>query len=665
MAIAKMAKIVIVTHRTEAPKVLESLQDEGLCQILNAEQAMLTKDYPELCCQGKRPREVEELLGRLEKAVAFLEDYYEDDRSTVESMLAPRRVVGRSVYQQVISDKKLLKVLEDVENTQRYIEELRGRIDGLEDTLEMLEPWQGLETPVEELDQMEQAQCITGLLPKRSLDEITGKLEQMGAIVEQVGSTRSHTALLIVALSEKAGDIQKMLRTVDFDYTSFAGMKGKVSDLIGEYRENLEQAKQEIEDYYGKAREQSKEILKLQILRDHNANLLQRESTHGNVPISEETVFLEGWVKERNYSRLEKVIAGFSASSLSRIEPPEDEKPPVEVDNSSSAKPFEVITRLYGMPQHWEVDPTVLLAPFFIVFFALCLTDAAYGVIIAAVMAFALKRKQGDKKLVRLLCWSGVLTIAAGALTGGWFGAAVRDVAMGAGLTGIAGAIEAITIFDPMSQPMVFFVLAIILGYIQVMFGLVVALVVNLQKRDFVAAIFDQVSWLVMLNGLAIYAMASAETIFPKAMAGIVIWFVLVSAAAILFFSHREGGIGARIGMGAYNLFSTVFYLGDILSYLRVMALGLATAGVAMAVNVIAETSLGMPYIGIILAILLFVGGHAFNIAMSGLGAFVHTMRLQFVEFFPKFLVGGGEEFKPLSREYKHIYVMQDKTEQQ
>jgi len=132
----------------------------------------------------------------------------------------------------------------------------------------------------------------------------------------------------------------------------------------------------------------------------------------------------------------------------------------------------------------------------------------------------------------------------------------------------------------------------------------------------------------------------------------------LAPALGILLFSHREGSWAGRIGMGLYNLFSTIFFMGDVLSYLRLMALGMVTGGLAMAINVIAKIAGQIPYgLGIIAMILVLVIGHGFNMAINALGAFVHTLRLQYVEFFPKFITGGGRSFEPLNKKYEHIYV--------
>ena len=194
---------------------------------------------------------------------------------------------------------------------------------------------------------------------------------------------------------------------------------------------------------------------------------------------------------------------------------------------------------------------------------------------------------------------------------------------------------------------MMFFGLSLALGYLQIMVGIIIAFVHNLLKKDYISAVCDQLTWLVMLNSIVIFG-ASKAGVFGPVVGSIFGKIALIPAVVIVLFSQREGGWGGRIGMGAYQLFSTIFFMGDVLSYLRLMALGMVTAGLGMAINVITKICGDIPYIGWLIGAFVFAGGHLFNLAISGLSAFVHTLRLQYVEFFPKFLEGGGKDFKPL-----------------
>lgn len=159
-----------------------------------------------------------------------------------------------------------------------------------------------------------------------------------------------------------------------------------------------------------------------------------------------------------------------------------------------------------------------------------------------------------------------------------------------------------------------------------------------------------------MLNCIVLFG-ASKFGAVPAGTGKILGYTALAPAAMIFLFSQREGTTGARLGMGFYNLFSSVFYIGDVLSYLRLMALGMVGGGLAMAINVIADIARDIPYVGFFVMILILAGGHLFNMLLGVLSAFVHTLRLQYVEFFPKFLVGGGKAFEPLARRYEYIYL--------
>ncbi len=650
MAVAQMVKVIIVSHRSQASELLEALQHEGICQILNAEEAMVSRDLPELITLAEKPKDIQQLLDSLGKSITFLKNYTESPKS-LASILAPRIVVDEQVYNKVISSKEIPGIIEQCRRCETTIEKLKTECENLFGTLEQLRPWASLQTPVEEIGRLQQTTALAGLIPAEGFEELKQQLGELGAAIEIVDTISGKYACIVVCLNQNLSDLQKLLRSADFETAGFEGMTGTAAELIKQNSKKLEQAQNQLNDEYKKAASLSKNLLKLEILHDHYENLLNREQTKGAAPATEQAVLLEGWVKKGDYTRLEKIVSHFGASSMGRIEPAEDEEIPVEIENKNVIKPFEVITRLYGMPRHFEVDPTVFLAPFFAVFFGLCLTDAGYGIVILAVSIYFIRKMQGDKKLMWMLTICSVATVIAGALMGGWFGDAVQKF-----IPSLEPLRQKMMWFDPLKYPLRFFTLSLILGYIQIMAGLLIAFLHDLKRKLYIAALCDRLSWLIMLNSVVAFVLAKTGKL-PGWSGPIFGYAALFSAAVIFLFSQREGGWPARLGMGFYNLFSAIFYIGDVLSYIRLMALGLVTAGLAMAVNQIAELAYELPFVGLIAAILILIVGHLINLAINALGAFVHTLRLQYAEFFPKFFVGGGLLFRPLGKDYKYIYL--------
>lgn len=650
MAVSKMAKVLIVCHRSEASDLLEAVQQAGIVEILDAERAVISKQSPDLKSDGGRPRNLEDTHNRLERAVKFLASYNKEKRSLFE----PLRPIEQSRYADVVSGPEALELLDQVEHTQSEMDRLASDIESFQATLDMLIPWLELETPVEEIGQLSQAKCWTGLIPTQQTEQARQKIAELGAIVQVVGVANNRNACMIVALNEQAEDVQKALRTTEFEAASFEGMTGTVGALLSEYTERHAQARQQLQEQGAAAVTQSQQLVKLEILYDHYHNLVSRETARGGAPATEQTVILEGWVREKDYALLEAIVGRFGASSVGRTEVAEGEEKPVEIENTHSVRPFEAITRLYGMPHTTDVDPTVFLAPFFALFFGICLTDAAYGIVMIGFMWWLLKKIKGDAKFIQMMLICSATTIVAGALTGGWCGNAIQVF-----VPQLNGLRDRLMWFDPLEKPMHFFNISLALGYLQIIFGIGVAFWHKLRRGETAAAIFDHLSWLIWLNSLAVFGLAKAGVFGEKfawlgTLAGAI---AIVPALMIVLFSEREGGWGARIGMGCYNVFSTVFYVGDVLSYIRLMALGMVTAGFGMAINTIVKQVMEMGVLGWIMGAVIFIGGHVFNIANSCLSAFVHSMRLQFVEFFTKFLQGGGKQFEPLRKEYKHIQV--------
>ena len=659
MSICKMTKIMIVSHRSEATALLEALQGSGICQLLSAEESLISKEFPDLTTAADRPKETEDALNKVKNSITFLKKHASANQDVV-SALAPRTVIEQSFYENIVSDGSLAETIADCTGSENRIESLEAKIEHLTATAKMLAPWSGLEIAVEEIDSMTNATSWTGFIVNRHFAGFCDKIVEAGGVVEQICIDKGNTGCMVVSLNDYAGEINKIMRASDFDNVSFTGMSGLVKNLIAENNEKLTEIRSQLAQEQDKASKLADKLLELKTLSDHYGNLLSREQTKSKISSTEQTVLMEGWIKDKNIKKLEKIISGFKASCFEKIKPAEGEEVPVEIENNNAIKPFEVVTRLYGMPQYMEVDPTALLAPFFALFFALCLTDAGYALVIMAFAAYFIMKMQGDKKLMLMLVICSVVTIGAGALTGGWFGDAAQQLSSTFGWTFLADARLSVMWFDPLEDSMTFFKLAIALGYLHIMTGLVIAFVHNLYSRRFIDAVCDQLVWLVMLNAIVLYIFGGGFGL-SKGMVGLAGKIALIPAAMIVLFSHRQGGWAGRIGMGCYQLFSTIFYMGDVLSYLRLMALGMVTGGFAMAINAMAKTASDIPYIGIAVMILVLIVGHLFNTAISGLSAFVHTIRLQFVEFFPKFLTGGGREFKPLTKQYDYVYIKEKK----
>ena len=656
MAISKMTKFIIATHRSEATELLETLQSSGLVEILDAERAMITKQWPELHIETKRSKDLEELVSRLGDGIAFLKSHFKGKEST--TLLCPKTVVSPANYDAIVADKNTLEVLEKSEYLDQKIGSLRDDINHYGNVIRSLEPWTSFTEPVESMRELESATCFAGIAGEQKFDEMTEKLVELGAVIDVVGTSGKFKSAVVACLNDASSEVSKVLRAYDFENANFEGMSGTISEIIKDHTDKLSAAEKSLAEKISQAEGLSEHKNVLELVYDHYYNIAVREQTLATVPETDHAVLFEGWGKSKDFKQVEKLVGGFAASSISEMELAEGEVAPVEIDNGGIVQPFETITRLYGMPAPKDVDPTVFLAPFFAIFFGLCMTDAGYGIVLAIILALVLKKVQGNNKgALWMLFICSITTIIAGALTGGWFADTFQTL-LPESMSGLNTFREKIMLFDPMTDPMPFFRLSLGLGYLQIIFGLCIAFYNSLRNKDYASAICNHLSWILFLNSLVLYAFSKNGTISfgPANLYGII---ALIQVVVIFLFTERSSGLAGRIGGGTFALFSTVFYLGDVLSYVRLMALGMVAAGLGIAVNILVKLVMEVPYVGFILGAILFVGGHMFNLVMGLLGSFVHSLRLQFVEFFPKFLAGGGRDFKPIKKEYKHVSVEQ------
>ncbi|MCK4664515.1 MAG: hypothetical protein KAT68_16720 [Bacteroidales bacterium] len=359
------------------------------------------------------------------------------------------------------------------------------------------------------------------------------------------------------------------------------------------------------------------------------------------VEADEKLMILEGWVPNTKKKQTEDFLNNNNILYIAN-KPKNEDKVPILLKNNQFTKLFEPIGKLFSLPSYAELDLTAFFAPFFMMFFGFCLGDAGYGLLfIVGATIYKLKAKKEIKPYLSLIQFLGIATVIFGVISGTLFG-----------INLIETEIELFADYKNMflnADNM--FKLALVLGGIQIIFGMFIKAINQIRQYGFVYSLAT-FGWLILLLGGTVYLVLSKKGIIVE---NNILLYVILSLGGffILFFSDPEISVLARIGKGIWDVYSTVTGIfGDLLSYIRLFALGLSSAILGFVINDIGMQILGSaPIIGPVFFVIFLIFGHTLNILISSLGSFVHPMRLTFVEFYKNAgFAGGGKEYKPFSK---------------
>jgi len=651
---ARMNKLQALVLEEQKNIVIKKLHQLGALQISDCRDKLSHPDWKDLLespTSSPKLREITSFIMSINKWLDLFDSVApEPTDSFFKFLLNPS--VPKKIPIEEIDGEKLLKrtgeLLKEVEQSTQHpseqLDKVREATGNLQSVQQSISKLGQIDIDLAYIEETDLSSVYLGTTLTKNVESITtelAKLTEQSFLIEQTHLSPTESLLIIVCLSQHASAVSNFLRRTGFERIETSGYAGKPSEALHAIQERIDELRREERKLKDEIVNSSKQFRDgLLALRELLQFEKERADIQSSLALSGHLCLLEAWVPQKGAGKvareIESITDGLSVVKSVEVNNP-DEKVPILLENPPFFRHFELLTRMYSLPKHNEIDPTILLTITFIFFFATMMTDAFYG-LITFILGILMLRGGGKysetvKGFGVILSASGFATIVAGAVTGGWFGDLLIKYL---GITSL----EKLMIIDPMVDVLPFLIFAVTVGILHLDIGIILGIINDVNNRDIKKA-FTENFWLILVQIL--FLLFYLKTRVPPEAAtatflNILIGLIGLCTLVLLIMGHK--------GMAFFTITGAI---GDTLSYARLMALGLCTAGIAMTVNILAKMTASVPFIGVVLLLLLLIVGHIFNWVIQIMGAFVHGIRLHYVEFFGKFYSGGGDEFTPFA----------------
>lgn len=653
MAIAEMIKLTIAGLIEDAEGITQVLQKKGVIQIdvqIMEEPEKRLADFVNL---QTRILAADEVVSGLKSALDFMEKRKQVNKGALGTFIGWHYRVDEDKYLSFISggEARARQIIKAASELEQRINGIENELKSINSQIEQLRPWASITVPIAEFSGMKKHEFFflgaEASRKKANIDDIISGINLPIAFFE-ISEYENRRYYAVALRKEDGSEALRRLVAQGFEIIRLPETMTPPALEI----ERLDARKAALEIALAEASEQAIRICDQRpeafCLYDHFSNEKARYEKSGEYLSTRSAFVTGGWARKDKVEGLIKAIERIApkAAVLTR-EPQEGEDVPVELVNNGIMNPFEAVTRLMGLPKHGTVDPTPFLGVFFFIYFGTCMGDVVYGIVLAAIGLLMLKRIKTagmGTQLLQLMVVGGLATIVMGILFGGYLGDLLSKV------------IKPVW-FDPMSDqgPLIFLAFSFGLGVIQIFFGMGIKAWDNLRNGRWLSAIYDQGFWMTLIIGLGLMlGGGSLGGLFPA----VGKWMSIVSAAGLVLTQgrHHKHPV-VRLGSGIVSLYNITAYMSDIVSYSRLFGLGFTSIVIGMVINYIARMLLGIPVLGYVLFAIVVVAGHAFNLFINIPGAFIHSSRLQYVEFFGKFADFGGTKFTPFKEFNKYVDI--------
>lgn len=666
MALLQMQRIYIYGLKKDRKQILELLQRRGVVEVrgLLKEDKVFNKSDVTVAKQS-----LERNISLAKESLSILNKYIKE-KSSLLSSLEGRKELPVEAYDSFSSKySKTVDMAKRIIELSKVIAENKAEALRLQTQVEILSPWINLDVPLNFKGTKATAGFI-GTLPKPwSLEEIYEKLaDYMPLDVEIISSNKEQTCIFVICTNNNKDKVYEVLRGMEFTLPSLT-VEQAPADQLKLLNQQIDEANARVDEAIDEIIFYDKDRNDLKFLQDYDSMRLDKYEVLGTLLQSKNVFIISGFIAEKDTEDLEKELSSRFDVAIEIAEPRKKDDVPVLYKNNSFCEPLEGIVNSYSPPGKGEMDPTMVMSLFYYALFGLMLSDAGYGLIITLACAIGLGRfgktmERSMKNTLKMYMYCGIATIFWGIVFSSYFGDIFDVVAKTFfGVTDLP--IIPPLWFYPVEKPMLMLTFAMAIGIVHLLTGLAMKGYQMAKQKDIKGIIYDVVLWYVLLIS-GIILLLSMEMVtgilginvnIPQAMISIAKIAALISAVGIIVTNGRESKQPfKRILKGLYALYGISGYLSDVLSYSRLLALGLATGVIGSVINQMAAMAAGGA-IGAVAFTIIVIFGHALNLGINALGAYVHTNRLQYVEFFGKFYEGGGKVFKPFGVNTKYFKI--------
>lgn len=600
----------------------------------------------------KRPaRQNDELarLTRLEHIIEMSRPFYS---ARQQNGLGRRRVAKEALLQVAGREEQLLQLADSLEKNSELLAGLKSQINRLGKMLDLLQPWQKLDIDLKDPStknvKFYLGSVDTQVTLQRIKDQFAQELPQ--SHIEVVLDDEHGLRCVVAVLQTRAELALAILRRSGFTLlpeTELTGTAARQTELIRQELADLENQQSEL---IRDNRKLAESLPELEVLYDFLLIRHDEVAAAAGLSVSQRTFWLSGWVPSHLAKPVQKGLQSKFLTIVQHEPAPADAEYPIVLRNNRFVKPYEVIVEMFSLPSSQENDPTPLLAPFFFFFFGMMLSDIGYGLALAGICGLLLLKNKGKGEpslMVKMLFYCGISSALWGVLFGSFFGDMLSVLSQ--------GRIELAPVwFNPMDNATQLMIWSMIFGTLHLFAGMAAKAWLLFQTGQGKDAILDIFPWFLIIPGLGLMIGGIGGQLG--------LYLALTGAAVLVLFGGRDAKNPLlRLMKGVLSLYDITGYLSDILSYTRILALVLATSVIAMVVNLLGFLG-GPSLLGFLAYVAVALFGHALNLALSALSAYVHTSRLHYVEFFGKFYEGGGRSWNPLKIRTRYTQFEREET---